>query len=174
MKRLYILRHATAIDKAGPIDDFDRPLTDEGGEESRLVGAYMKRKGLEIGCVLCSPSVRTRETWDGANAKLKADPQIFYPERLYKEGEEAIYDEVSTAPDECASILIVGHNPGLERFARSLADAKNSKPKPLLRILANFPKAVFARYKLDIERWDEIRPGIGRLTSFKTPSDLRD
>lgn len=174
MKRLYIFRHATAIDKAGPMDDFDRPLTDEGREESKLVGAYMKKKGIEIDCALCSPSVRTRETWDFAVSKFGGKADVFYPERLYTDGEDAIYDEVSAASEQCNSIIIVGHNPGLEYFARSLADPNRSKPKALLRLMANFPKAVFVRFKLDIDRWDDIRAGIGRLTLFRTPSDLRD
>lgn len=172
MKRLYLLRHATAAD--GAASDFDRPLTHEGREESERVGAFMRKKAIEIDCVLCSPSVRTRETWNVVAKELRGGaPQAFYPERLYKEGEDAIYEEIGAAPGECDRLLVIGHNPGLELFARSLADAKSSRPKPLRRLLSNFPKAAFARYKLDIEGWDDIQRGIGRLTLFRTPKDLQ-
>lgn len=173
MKRLLLFRHAIAADRAPSGEDFDRPLTIKGREDSKLVGAYLNKKAIAIDCVLCSPAARTRETWEAASSVLKCAPTVLFPDRLYKEGEEAIYREIAAAPGVCERLLIVGHNPGLESFARSLADAEISRAKPLARLSAGFPKGALARFRLDIDRWDAIRPRSGRLTSFKRPKDLR-
>jgi phosphohistidine phosphatase len=174
MKRLYILRHATAIDRAESGEDIDRALTGEGREESELVGAFIKERGIKIDCVLCSPSARTRETWEMIAPHLGGKPRVHFPERLYGATEDALLAEIYAAPAKCDGILLVGHNPGLVDFARALCNREESKPKALERLDRKFPKGALASFKFDVDRWDEIALGAGRLTLFRTPKDLRE
>ena len=48
MKRLTILRHASASQGGSSLDDFDRPLNDRGIESARLLGKELKRRGLRF------------------------------------------------------------------------------------------------------------------------------
>src|SRR4051812_8846408 len=61
---LYVLRHAIALSaaEAGVSQDAERPLSSEGREKMKRIGAAMKEIGVEPDLVLSSPYLRARET----------------------------------------------------------------------------------------------------------------
>src|SRR6202043_1937585 len=58
--KLYLLRHATAVDVAS--SDAERELTREGREEARIAGAALTELGVKLSRILTSPLVRARQT----------------------------------------------------------------------------------------------------------------
>ena len=71
--------------------------------------------------VLCSPARRARETWKLAAAALKTAPKTLVEEQLYDFGNGGRILDLIRAQGRCGeSILIVGHNPSLERLALRL------------------------------------------------------
>ncbi len=168
MRRLILLRHAKSDRPAG-VDDHDRPLNPRGREAAPRMGAYIAEAGLRPDHVLVSSATRTLETWDAVRIPLDGNPGETVP-ALYECGAEQIFDVVRRAPDHAGTLLVVGHNPGLQDFAM---EAVGSGPKAERKRLATqFPTAALAVIDFESERWADIAPGAGRLERFVKPKDL--
>ena len=118
MRELILLRHAHAVPAGAGQADLDRPLSPEGLAEAEAAGRWLEENGLVPDCVLCSPARRTRETLEAVLGVIG-----YIDQRL----EPSIYDAtagalVALADTHCDSerLLIVGHNPGLERLVALL------------------------------------------------------
>jgi phosphohistidine phosphatase len=162
LKTLYILRHA----KAAPEDrdgDVDRPLTKRGRKAAAIMGEYLA--GLEVppGLVLCSTAVRTRETLDEILPSLEP-MKILFEDALYLAGAGRLIDRLQRLPEQAASVLLIGHNPGLHQLAASLAGEAAA-------LAEGFPTAALAVLRLS-GAWPDLRPRQATLIDFKTPKSL--
>lgn len=120
MHRLFLLRHAKAAWAAPGMSDFDRPLTPEGMRAARAAGAAMAAAGAVPTLVLCSPALRTRQTWEGVAEAFGAGMPVDFVSGLYDGGADA-YLETLRGAGPAASVLMVGHNPMTEDFGEALA-----------------------------------------------------
>ena len=86
MKTVTLFRHAKSGDKDNPnIEDFDRPLASRGLKAAPKMGAAMRDRKLRPDLILCSPSVRTRQTLSlAAPEAWDAPPEVRFEERLYE------------------------------------------------------------------------------------------
>jgi phosphohistidine phosphatase len=64
---LYLIRHAEAVPlgEGGISDDADRPLTEQGHEQTRLVAEGLQKHGVRLGRLVSSPLLRARQTAQG-------------------------------------------------------------------------------------------------------------
>lgn len=171
MLTLSLLRHAKSSWANPLLEDFDRPLAGRGEKSAPLTGAFIAERGLVPDLVLCSGSVRTRETLDLATDAWKAAPKIIYDDALYHATVPALFAKLHAASNAKKHVMIVGHNPGLHSFALQLV---GSGAKPDLHALAHgFPSGTLAVIALDKTQWRQIRPGDGHLTLLVSPKDLR-
>ena len=84
------------------------------------------------------------------------------PDRLLK--------RLRKVPDSAATVLVVGHEGGVDALARRLAA---NGPASLRRRLAEkFPTAAIAVIALDLAHWSQLAEGTGTLTAFAAPKDL--
>jgi phosphohistidine phosphatase len=120
MKTLTLLRHAKSDWDDTVQRDFDRPLNTRGRRAARTVGREMKRLGLAFDLCIASPAVRVRETLGEVEAAFGALAPSF-DQRIYLADPDALLELVRSAPEVAGSLLLVGHNPGLEMLALSLA-----------------------------------------------------
>ena len=159
MKELILLRHAHAEPVAPDGVDLDRPLSPEGLAEAESAGAWLKEQGLVPDRVLCSPARRTRETLEAVLGVIG-----YVDQRL----EEAIYEAtpgtligLADAHRECDRVLMVGHNPGLERLAALLHSGQSGeyrgRPPGAVAVLAFDDDAA------------PIEPGNARRAAFWGP-----
>jgi phosphohistidine phosphatase len=167
MKILTLLRHA----KSGWDDpiarDFDRPLNPRGRRAAQTVAREMRRLGLGFDLVLASPARRVVETIEAVAAEFGPLPAQ-YDERLYLASPQMLVDVIHEAPANTASLLLIGHNPGLESLALLLAGVG-----PLRSELAiKYPTATLAEIALPVANWTEVRGGDGALRRFIRPRDL--
>ncbi len=170
MRRLMLLRHAKSERAQPGLRDHDRPLNARGREAAPLLGGYMAQHGLIPDRVVVSTSARTRETWALA-AAVFADPlAAIFEDRIYEAGPEAILDVIGETPDEVRSLLVVGHNPGLQTLALTLAGSGGSEARQRLR--DKFPTAALAVIDFARANWGRLRPGTGRLDRFVAPRRL--
>ncbi len=123
MKTVTLFRHAKSGEKDNPrIDDFDRPLADRGLKSAPKMGAAMREHHLRPDLIMCSPSVRTRQTLTLASAEAWDNPpKIRFDERLYEASAQTILDVLKEAPENVDHVMIVGHNPGMQDLAVMLA-----------------------------------------------------
>ena len=173
MKRIFLLRHAEAADGTPALKDRDRPLTEKGREDARLIGDYLARQTEKPGFALCSPALRTRETLDGICARLSAPLATKYEETLYNASAGDILNAIQQLPDRIANVLVVGHNPGFHAFGARLADRTASDPDALLRLAHKFPKGALALFESPAKSWAEVSYGRAKLQYFVKPRELR-
>ena len=91
MRRLVLFRHGKAEAAEPGRKDRDRRLAERGRRSAALVGDYLAHHALVPDFVLCSPALRTRETWRLAAERLPASPRLQEDDRLY--GAEAAAQE---------------------------------------------------------------------------------
>lgn len=74
VKRLYLLRHATAQDQDAGLPDAERRLIAKGERQARRVAVWCAHHGRCPGQLLCSPLPRAQQTAALLAAHLKACP----------------------------------------------------------------------------------------------------
>lgn len=169
MPRLFILRHAKSPPAISGQKDFDRPLSERGRAAAPVIGRYMADEGYLPDLVLCSPSARTRETFDGVKPFLPERVAVDYVRELYEASLGAMLKVIVTHAEAAERLLVVGHNPSVHRLATTLPE--DGDPAELARLAAKFPTASLAVIEFS-RTWSEIEPGDGRLIAFVTPADL--
>jgi phosphohistidine phosphatase len=169
MKTLTLLRHAKSDWTDTVQRDFDRPLNNRGRRAARTVGREMKRLGLHFDHCIASPAVRVRETLAEVEAAFGALSPAF-DERIYLADPDTLLELVRAAPDEASSLLLVGHNPGLEMLVLALAAPGVS---PLLgEVEVKYPTGTVAELSLPTDRWVDVTPARAQLIRFIRPRDL--
>ncbi len=114
-RTLILMRHATAGHQ-GASTDHDRPLTAEGLREAADAGDWIRQNLPPVDAVLCSSAVRTRQTVTAA----RIDAPATFPEELYGGGIDDILELFARLPDSAATVLVVGHAPGIPATAAEL------------------------------------------------------
>ena len=95
---------------------------------------------------LVSPARRTTETWISARETFP-DTKVALCRDLYDATPEAIQAAIAEVADRCDTLIVVGHNPGLQEVAvELLLDASGTESEP---VAARFPTATAAVYAID-------------------------
>jgi phosphohistidine phosphatase len=170
MRTLILFRHAKSDRSDDTLADFDRPLNDRGREAAGRMGKWLNSEGLVPDLVLCSSAKRTMETWQLAAATLDREVPVEAEERLYLAEAEEILTLIKTVPDNVLTLLVVGHNPGIEALAEMLA--ASGPKKDLKRMRKKFPTAAVAVLDHDVAHWSEVGTESGHLRTFKRPRNL--
>ncbi|MCI0156281.1 histidine phosphatase family protein [Leifsonia shinshuensis] len=119
-RTLILLRHAKS-DWSGSEADIDRPLADRGRAQASLAGRWFAGNAGRIDLAIVSPAQRARETWELVSAEFAQPPLLRVDERVYAASAERLLDVVRDVPDGVRTVVLVGHNPGMEALASSLA-----------------------------------------------------
>jgi phosphohistidine phosphatase len=119
-RTLVLLRHAKAV-PAETMPDLERPLADHGRADAKAAGRYLVAQGIEADLVLCSPSVRTRETWQYAAEGGAIATDIWYDRRVYNADTDELLDVIHDVPADARTVILVGHAPGVPWLADELA-----------------------------------------------------
>ena len=170
-RQLLLLRHAKSSWDDPSAADFDRPLSPRGQKTAPRVGAEIERRGWLPDLALVSPAVRTRQTWNLVCARWPRPlPQVAAAEELYGATPQDLLGAAQGTPKTVGTLLMLGHNPGLEEFARKLA-GPSSDARALRQLTEKFPTAALARLEIEGD-WDELDFGAARLTHCLRPRDL--
>jgi phosphohistidine phosphatase len=159
MKTLFVLRHAKSSWDDSALADFDRPLNDRGKSTAPFMGAVMAERGFAPDIIVASPAVRARETARLAKEGGRLAAPITHDERIYEASPQTLKQVVASTDDDYTSVMIVGHNPGMEGFIRLLTGRMEAMPTAALAVI-----------DLDIESWRDIANG-GTLRQLIRPKD---
>jgi phosphohistidine phosphatase len=164
-RTLYVLRHAkSSWDE--PVDDFDRGLAPRGRRAAAHMAAHIKRERIRPGLILCSASWRTRETLQ-ILAPVAGRATVSVEDDLYGATSSEILARLHRVNTSTRSVMVIGHNPGLQDLVLSLASVGSA----LDSVRAKFPTAALATLELD-RSWSELEPGCALLAAYVRPSDL--
>ena len=172
MLTLALLRHAKSS-WTGGLADYDRPLAKRGQKAAPEVGAELGFLGVHPDLVLCSGAARTRETIALLLPKLGGTPpKVVYDDAIYMATPATLLSLLRKIPDGSGprSVMIVGHNPGLEELAALLVGGGGDDA--LSRMAVKFPAGAVAVISFDAASWSAIAPGSGSLEHFITPKRL--
>lgn len=170
MKTLTLLRHAKSSWDDTVERDFDRPLNKRGARAARTVGRAMRAEGLAFDIVVASPAARVVETLAGIAEGYGRDLPARYEERIYLASPTTLLEIVRAADDSKQTLLIVGHNPGLESLALMLTQEGTGSLRG--ELAEKYPTATLAEIALPIDHWRDAGRGGGELTRFIRPRDL--
>ncbi|AEE45848.1 SixA phosphatase family protein [Cellulomonas fimi] len=165
-RRLLLLRHAKAEHPEG-LPDHQRPLSLVGRRQSGRVGTQLAEAGLVPDLVLCSTSLRTRQTWDLVRGTLGADPVLDLRDDVYDAGLSTLLDVVRAVPDDAATVLVVGHEPTMSRVAATLA-GPGSDEAALARVQVGVPTASWSLLGF-AGSWADLAPGAATLQHLGVP-----
>ncbi|MCX5208524.1 histidine phosphatase family protein [Kitasatospora sp. NBC_00240] len=167
-RRIVLLRHAKADPKhLTEHPDHERPLTARGRSDAPRTGRWLARSGLALDQVLVSTSVRTRETWELTAAELTGPPPADFEPRLYRAGADELRALLEQLPADAATVLVVGHNPGIRDLAGSLA---GHGPEEVRKRLddSGFHTAGIAVLSF-AGSWADLGAGPARLDAYWSP-----
>jgi len=170
MRRLILFRHAKAERPDHYDHDRERDLTGEGIAMARGMGLWLEGRGIVPDLVLCSPAVRTRQTWEAAATAFEPAPEVLYEDSLYAASAEEVLEVVRNVDGEVQTLLVVGHNPSLENLALMLA--ASAEPEVADRFEKKFPTAAVAILDFEDMPWAAIDEKQAWLTAFETPKHL--
>jgi len=166
-RELLLLRHGRS-DWGVSSDDFHRPLRLKGKRDAQRVGSWLLRQGLKPDHVVSSPAERAAATAAKACKVMGiATRAIRLDERLYEDGLDGLRGVLADCPRQARRVLVVGHNPGLEKLLISLL-AEKPAPGKDGKLL---PTAALARLELP-EDWSRLRPGCATLAGITPPASL--
>src|SRR5262245_20468288 len=142
MRRLLLLRHAKAERLQSGGRDHDRILAKRGRDDSAAIGAYLVRHKLVPDHALVSTSARTRETWGLVAKSFAKPPPVEFEGSIYEAAPEAILKAIRATEASVKTLLVVGHNPGMQQLAALLVASGDVEARQ--RLLEEFPTSAFA------------------------------
>jgi len=166
-RRLILLRHAKSQWPDG-VDDVDRPLAERGVADATAAGPVLA--GLTAGSpavVLCSPALRTRQTWRLIAAALTDPPPIRFEPVIYGADVTEVLELLRATADDVPSVLLIGHEPTMSGTADALA-GPDSTATALAQIRTKYPTSAMAVFAL-AGPWSALAPRSAVLEQFLVP-----
>jgi phosphohistidine phosphatase len=169
MKTLYVIRHAKSSWSEPELSDFERPLNGRGKRDAPRMGKRLKEKDLHPDCVLSSPARRALSTAKRICKELGYKTEnIKTDRRLYHAEEETMLSVVKETKKKFDTILVFGHNPGLTDFVNALASEDTYVEIP------NVPTCGVVAFSFDVDDWQNIEWGTGKMILFDYPKSKED
>lgn len=168
-RTLLILRHGKSDWTTGD-DDFDRPLVARGRLGSKKMGAWIKSRKLLPDSVLSSPAERARATTEAA-CKAMGLPlkKVRWDERIYAAPLEYLMAALADCPKGAGSVLLVGHNPGLEELIEHLTEGRVEIPADGKLL----PTSALAHLEIR-QDWQNLASGCATLVAVTRPGEVPD
>lgn len=133
------------------------------------MGQYLAHHDLIPDLAIVSDSIRTRETWDLLTADLPTVP-VRFEERIYEASVDAILTVIGAADAGLQSLMIIGHNPGLQDLSERLIASGDVEARE--RLNEQLPTTGLVVIDFPVSRWNELHPRSGRLDRFIIPRAL--
>ena len=162
MKTLFLLRHAKSSWKDGALNDFERPLKNKGLGDAQLVGKLIRQRELSFDLIISSPAERARQTTQLVAMSAGLQAELRFDERVYEAGMRRLLTLITRLENTANTVLLVGHNPGLEELLKTLTGEVHT-----------MSTASLAGIEFDVDEWSQVKARTGKLTLFLTPKELK-
>ncbi len=134
-RTLILLRHSKSDWSTGA-DDVRRPLAKRGRRQAPEAGRWLAANVGRIDLAVVSPAERTRSTWELVSAELPAPPPTRFDERVYAASGRTLLAVVRELAADLGSVVLVGHNPGLEDLVSTLSARWVHLPTSAIAVLS--------------------------------------
>lgn len=136
MKTLLLLRHAKSSWEDASLPDHDRPLKPRGIKAARRIGRLLHEQNLIPERILCSTATRARETLRLVEEELQQHAATDFIAALYHCPPDEFITALQGVEAAVNSVMIVGHNPGMEEWLQNLIGKPETMPTGCLVQLA--------------------------------------
>jgi len=166
-RHLLLLRHAKSAWGTEAATDFARPLNRRGEHDAPRLGRWLRQQGLIPDYVVSSPAERAKQTALKVCKELDLEEErLHWEPRIYEATPGELLQILADCPETARTVLLVGHNPGLELLLRYLCD---SAPTPADGKL--LPTATVAQLRMPAD-WRQLDPHCARLLAITRPASL--
>lgn len=116
------MRHASAVERLGGaiLNDSQRPLTDEGKAEAKLVASALKRIGVKPDLIISSPLTRARQTAEIIRDGLDGKEELKVSDSLAPGGTSSEVLKYLKQQGSFEDAFLVGHEPDIGRIAADM------------------------------------------------------
>lgn len=160
MKTIYLVRHGKAESREIDKPDYERTLIERGINDSLQVAKHLKKDKIKPSLIVSSPVPRAFET-----ARLFAQTfgykvkRIKQRKAMYDQADGVLLDIVASLDDDCDSVMLVGHNPSMDDFAKFLTPDFHE----------TLPTCGVAGITVNVKSWKDVTGGCGKLELFAFP-----
>jgi phosphohistidine phosphatase len=163
MKTLLLLRHAKSDWDDPSLKDFDRPLAARGRRDAPRIGKALRKRGAAPDLIVSSPAARARETIEAVIKAAEIKVEVRFEEVVYGASSPELLKLIRHLPNDRPCVLLVGHNPGFEDLVGRLSGRAE-----------RMPTAALACIQFQIDNWEDVDDGDGKLAWLVTPKQLGD
>jgi len=165
MKRIFLIRHASAEPRENRDEDFSRALVEKGKEEAFRVGCLMNNLGIKPELAVVSSAKRVKQTlafiFKGYGGTIKTAEY----KRLFYGSDRDYLDIIREQNDTVDAILLVGHNPSMRDLVNFLMNGSV--------VNLTFPKASLYAFELNCETWEGLTGDVAALKLFLRRQDIK-
>ena len=154
-RTLILLRHSKS-DWTGDEGDLVRPLAKRGRRQGREAARWIAAHVERVDHAVVSPAVRTQRTWDLVAEELADPPAALIDDRVYGASAAGLVEVVQELPAEALTVVLIGHNPGLEELVARLTGEWA-------------PMRTSAVAMIELDRWTTAGDGEGMLLASGRP-----
>lgn len=133
-RTLILLRHAKS-DWSGEPADMARPLSNRGRRQAPEAGRWLATSIDRIDLAVVSPANRAHSTWDLVSAELELPPPARIDRRVYAASDSDLLALVRELSDDVDTVLLVGHNPGIEDLVSLLTGESVAMPTSAIAVI---------------------------------------
>jgi phosphohistidine phosphatase len=162
VKTLLLMRHAKSNWDDANLRDFDRPLAERGRRDAPRMARALVALDSAPDYIVSSPAARARETIEAVRREGQLTAPLAFDEGVYDASTAALMRIVRRLADEHRRVMLVGHNPGFEDLLTRLTGERG-----------RMPTAAIACIEFQVDRWDDVEEGQGKLVWLLTPKQLR-
>ena len=168
-RQLLILRHAKSAWDTDAPTDFERPLAKRGKKDAPRVGRWLRQQGLIPDYVVASPAERAKQTTNKVCRELGVKKnQVKWEPRIYEGDTQDLLKVLADCPQKAKTVMLVGHNPGLEFLVEYLCKEKDL-PEPADGKL--LPTAAVAHLRMPTN-WKQLETAVAGLISITRSRSL--
>jgi phosphohistidine phosphatase len=164
MKTLLLMRHGKSSWKDDSLSDHERPLKKSGRRDTKRIAQEIEKNDLYPHIILSSSAARAKETAEILMDTLGFENRIIFSDQLYMAEPEDFIDVLSQLDDDYDTVLVIGHNPGMEAFIQ-IIDGE----------IETLPTAGLGQLVLVLDSWQDISlDTMGELVGLWKPRELRE
>jgi len=170
MKTLYLLRHAKSDWNSDFATDHERGLSPRGIRATERMAKFLSGYGFYADLCISSTAVRCVDTWKYLNQNSTGFAREYREEpRLYEADRDSLLEMIQSVTNEVTSLVLVGHNPGLEELGEYLVIGDSVEDELHNPLFYKFPTSALLGLSLSVENWRDVSPGHASIIVYWIP-----
>lgn len=159
MKTLFIVRHAKASKEPEFHIDHERPLTERGKSDAKLVAQTLKKEKWVPEFCIASTARRAQKTARIFHEEWGIQKELELETLIYEASVSDLIHVLRALPDSEKKVAIFGHNPGFTGLIGALSHS----------FVEHLPTSGVAIIEFKLDTWKMIGSQTGKLVRFVHP-----